>query len=82
MAGPHAKRPFWPDPSVTLHVLRLRRTRFEDEIGIALEFSCCAAMAAPMRRPGTEVTIFVSMTYIDSCGGVARSAKVVAEANI
>jgi hypothetical protein len=44
MAG-LAKKPFWPDPSVTLHVLRLRRTRFEDEIGIAVEFSCCAAMA-------------------------------------
>jgi hypothetical protein len=36
---PHAKRPFCPDPSVTLQVLRLRRTRFEDEAGIAVE--CC-----------------------------------------
>src|ERR1700676_3120293 len=37
MVRPHAKRPFCPDPSVTLQVLRLRRTRFEDEVGMAIE---------------------------------------------
>src|SRR5882762_8609803 len=30
MVRPHAKRPFCPEPSVTLQVLRLRRTRVED----------------------------------------------------
>src|SRR6267378_2461447 len=39
MVRPPAKRPFCPDPSVTLQVLRLRRTRFEDEVGIAVECS-------------------------------------------
>lgn len=39
MVRPHAKRPLCPDPSVTLQILRLRRTRFEDEVGIAVECS-------------------------------------------
>jgi|SRR5882724_7970161 len=30
MVRPYAKRPFCPEPSVTLQVLRLRGTRFED----------------------------------------------------
>jgi len=37
MVRPHAKRPFCPDPSVTLQVLRLRGTRFEDEVRVAVE---------------------------------------------
>src|ERR1700730_15590584 len=39
MVRPHAKRLFCPDPSVTPQVLHLRMTRFEDEVGIAVECS-------------------------------------------
>src|ERR1700730_17456215 len=46
MLRPHAKRPFCPDPSVTLQVLRLRRTRFEDEVGMAIECSLIAPQLA------------------------------------
>src|SRR5438093_6836247 len=48
MARPDAKRPFCPDPSVTLQVLRLRRTRFEDEVGIAVE---CTLIEPQSRSP-------------------------------
>src|ERR1700747_3411273 len=49
MVRPHAKRPFCADPSVTLQVLRLRRTRFEDEVGIAVE--CSLIEPQPAHRP-------------------------------
>src|ERR1700746_930770 len=49
MVRPHAKRPFCADPSVTLQVLRLRRTRFEDEVGIAVERSLIEPQ--PAHRP-------------------------------
>src|SRR6202795_2782488 len=49
MVRPHAKRPFCPDPSVTLQVFRLRRTRFEDEVGPAVE--CSLIEPQPAHRP-------------------------------
>ena len=62
MVLPHAKRPFCPDPSVTLQVLRLRKTPFE--VGLAVECSYIEPQPAHRLMGSVPQTAHRSLTEV------------------